>query len=115
MRRIILGLLAVTLVLSFGSMGVSAARWNCNHDTACICETTANHRGRKCYVDTDGDAVCDFSCVHKLESGHNTCGNRENFTDDNGDGICDNRKTDCGEQSRKGHGNGQGGHHRRGR
>lgn len=72
MRKKLIGVLAAALVLSAGSMSVSAAgRCHGSADRVCV----------QCsFVDDDGDGICD-NC---------------NFTDADGDGICDNNNgTGC--------------------
>lgn len=67
MKKRVIGVLLAVVVMSAGSMSVSAA----GH---CGRYADAGRGGACSYVDENGDGICD-NC---------------NFTDKNGDGICDN-------------------------
>lgn len=107
MKKLFLGILASALVLSAGSIHVSAACHgagrHCGAVNADVCAATGTSDcSRYCYLDEDGDGICD----HCSESHKNCLDGSENcFVDENNDGICDN----CGVHHRCGAaGNGSG-------
>lgn len=89
MRKVFLGVLAAVIMLSAGT------------DTA----FAAGPRGGRCFVDADGDGICDYAgsvyvCVDADGDGicdvcganYGSCltGEGTAFADADGDGICDN-------------------------
>lgn len=71
MRKVFLGVLAAVIMLSAGA------------DTA----FAAGPRGGRCFVDADGDGICD---VCGANYGSCLTGEGTAFADADGDGICDN-------------------------
>lgn len=58
-----------------------------------------------CFTDNDGDGICDNRGTG------NGCGKGQGFVDEDNDGVCDNRGTGCANvQSAGHHGNGRGHH-----
>ncbi len=86
MRKALLGVMAAAVILSLGSTSAFAA----------------GPGGGRCFVDADGDRICE------------NAGGRCAYVDADGDGICDNcqpgQGRGCGRGGQGGHGNGfQGG------
>lgn len=77
-KKVLAGLLAVTLLLPVGSAGSLAA-------------TRGQGQGRY-FVDEDGDGICDNYGKYGRGRGNRGggCGQGRNFVDEDGDGICDN-------------------------
>lgn len=82
MRKAFLGVMAAAVILSLGSTSAFAA----------------GPGGGRCFVDADGDRICD------------NAGGRCAYVDADGDGICDNcqpgQGRGCGRGGQGGHGNG---------
>lgn len=82
MRKALLGVMAAAVILSLGSTSAFAA----------------GPGGGRCFVDADGDRICD------------NAGGRCAYVDADGDGICDNcqpgQGRGCGRGGQGGHGNG---------
>lgn len=82
MRKVLLGVMAAAVILSLGSTSAFAA----------------GPGGGRCFVDADGDRICD------------NAGGRCAYVDADGDGICDNcqpgQGRGCGRGGQGGHGNG---------
>lgn len=99
MKKLLLGVLTGVLVLSAGSLHVSAAchgagRHGCAANTrgcVTVVETPSGTTtdtvdcSRSCYVDENEDGVCDLCGTE-----HGSCADGECFIDADGDGICDN-------------------------
>lgn len=106
MRKALLGVMAAAVILSLGSTSAFAAGpgGRCcfvDADGDRICD---NAGGRCAYVDADDDGICDVcGTAHTWPAGGN-------FVDADGDGICDNcqlgQGRGCGRGGRGGHGNG---------
>lgn len=86
MKKVFLGILAAAILVSAGA-------------TASLAANVGNGR---CFVDADGDGVCDYT-----DSG---CA----YVDADGDGVCDHYVSGQGRGCGWGHGHGQG-HHRQSR
>lgn len=72
----------------------------------------AGPKGGRCFVDADGDGICDNCSInHWCSIAGNGCG--RNFVDADGDGVCDNYVS--GQGRGNGHGNGRGSGFRGGR
>ena len=107
MKKILFGVLTLTIVLSVSASGVFAAGEpvsDCNFSFL-NSEKVCNAAGSACrYVDEDNNGICDF----RESSAVGRQG--QNYVDADGDGICDNRNSDCqGQQKRNRGGNGCGG------
>lgn len=88
MKKVFLGILAAAILVSAGA-------------TASLAANVGNGR---CFVDADGDGVCDYT-----DSG---CA----YVDADGDGVCDHYVSGQGRGCGYGWGHGHGqGHHRQGR
>lgn len=94
MKKLFLGVLTGVLVLSAGSIQVSAAchgggRHCGTANRSCIvaAETDADTLScsSNCYLDEDADGICDH-----CSADHGSCADGECFIDADNDGICDN-------------------------
>ena len=85
MKRVLLGILAGTMVLFVSVPGVLATWQGAGRNFAdAERDGICDYAGTACrYADADGDGVCDWQSAHR--GGCEAC-----FVDDNGDGACDN-------------------------
>ena len=81
MKRIITGILALLLVCSAGIPRAYAAGCGYRRSEAKVCGTEKSCSGTCQFVDADGDGICD-NCKTQW-------GSCENWQDADGDGICD--------------------------
>ena len=106
MKKILIGVLSTAIVLSMCATAAFAAGPGCGRcfvdaDGDGVCD---NAGSRCAYVDADGDGICDVCGAAHTQSGGGY------FVDEDGDGICDNYRSGqgrgCGRGGQCGRGNG---------
>lgn len=89
MKKILTGILAVTVAVGIGATGAFAsASWRGGHfadtDGDGVCDRAGSGL---CWIDENGDGICDL-----CGTGAAACGAGRWFADENGDGVCDHRE-----------------------
>lgn len=119
MLKLVAGLVAGATLLTVGTVSAFAAsQGNCLGDCTKTraCDTT--NYSAQCYVDQNGDGVCDNRgtvCNGRYYvdmDNDGVCDNQgQNYVDADNNGICDNQGTHCQGGNQGHHGNGYRGRH----